>query len=240
MYGPRFLKGGAMIVRLCKLLIFTLVLFTAIPQVFGEGEWEDPDNAPKSENDNAVPEAEIEEPEESRLEETEPREAASGIEDIAAEPDEPELEPPKDTFPIVHADAAAQPRPRNPGRILRSVDAADLTEKLDADRLLLSEIRKDVPEAREEAELYLIRLKELAAKSDPVRLVPLFDRVLDQAPIYFKWLETEYENQDEQITEYYVGGARGFAFAMDNFRSAVFLVIMNRLDIASRVISELD
>ena len=86
----------------------------------------------------------------------------------------------------------------------------------------------------------LERLKELAEKSDPVRLVPLFDRVLDQAPIYFEWLETEYENQDEQITEYYVGGARGFAFAMENFRSAVFLVIMNRLDIASRVISELD
>ena len=65
-------------------------------------------------------------------------------------------------------------------------------------------------------------------------------KVLDQAPIYFRWLETEYENQDEQITEYYVGGARGFAFAMENFRSAVFFVIMNRLDIASRVIYELN
>ena len=137
----------------------------------------------------------------------------------------------------MHADKAPAPRPRDSGRILDAVDIQNLTAKLDVDRLLLSEIRKDVPEAREEAEFYLERLKELAEKSDPVRLVPLFDRVLDQAPIYFEWLETEYENQDEQITEYYVGGARGFAFAMDNFRSAVFLVIMNRLDIASRVIS---
>jgi hypothetical protein len=237
--------------RFIKLLPLLVVLLASALLAFGEGEWEDSDNVPTDESDGEIEDnepngdvdsedSEIETPEAEDLEDAEPVELPAQVQDTPQDIDEPALEPPADTFPIVHATEAAAPRPRNPGRILDSVEIDDLTVKLDADRLLLSEIRKDVPEAREEAELYLIRLKDLAEKSDPVRLVPLFDRVLDQAPIYFEWLETEYENQDDQITEYYVGGARGFAFAMENFRSAVFLVIMNRLDIASRVISELE
>ena len=202
------------------LMVLILALFS-LP-TYGEGEWEYPDQGNGSEADDAAP----------------VKVAQLAVAEVV--PDEP-FEPPRvDSFPVVRADEAPVPRPRNPQRILEAVDTEELSQKLAADRLLLAEIRKDVPEAIQEAALYLDRLKELAARSDPVRLVQLFDRVLDQAPIYFRWLETEYENQDEQITEYYVGGARGFSFAMENFRSAVFFVIMNRLDIASRVISELD
>ncbi|MBN1685906.1 MAG: hypothetical protein JW852_04580 [Spirochaetales bacterium] len=201
--------------RSARILLLMIALVAVGFSGFGEGEWEYPQRA-----------------EEQYI-------GIASVDDTV-KIDEPETEPLVDTFPVVHVDDAVQPRPRNPKRILDSVDVSALAEKLEADRLLLSEIRKDVPEAREEAELYLARLKGLAEKSDPVRLAPLFDRVLDQAPIYFRWLETEYQNQDEQITEYYVGGARGFAFAMENFKSAVFLVIMNRLDIASRVISVLE
>ena len=219
-----------MIIRLVKLLPFMLIFTVA---VFGEGEWENPENAPNDNGDtNGTVGAEILDPQ------PETADIASAGETAA--PDEPVISLLADTFPVVRADDAASPRPRNPKRILDSVDVTGLAEKLEADRLLLSEIRKDVPEAREEAVLYLERLKKLAAESDPVRLAPLFNRVLDNAPIYFQWLETEYDNPDEQVTEYYVGGARGFAFAMENFKSAVFFVIMNRLDIASRVISELD
>lgn len=217
-----------MVIRLAKVLPFIL-FFTAT--AFGEGEWENPENAPNG-NANGRVEAEIEEPE------PEIAEVASAG-DMSA-PDEPVITLLADIFPVVRAEDAGAPQPRNPKRLLDTVDVPGLAEKLEADRLLLSEIRKDVPEAREEAVLYLERLKKLAAESDPVRLAPLFNRVLDHAPIYFEWLETEYDNPDEQVTEYYVGGARGFAFAMENFKSAVFFVIMNRLDIASRVISELD
>ena len=209
--------------KLAKTFLFILVFTAVTIATFGEGEWE---------NGAGPVETETAEPEPPAIE------IASAGDPVTV--DEPVIVLLADTFPIVRADDAAVPAPRNPKRILDSVDIAGLSDKLATDRLLLSEIRKDVPEAREEAELYLERLKELAERSDPVRLAPLFDRVIDQAPIYFKWLETEYENQDEQITEYYVGGARGFAFAMENFKSAVFFVIMNRLDIASRVISELD
>ena len=226
-----------MAIRLAKVFLFILI-FTAVTVVtFGEGEWENPDYIP---NGNGGLDAGGAAPVEGETVEPDP-----GVTEIASADDTVTLDEPvvvllADTFPVVHANNAAAPRPRNPKRILDTVDVVSLAKKLEADRLLLSEIRKDVPDAREEAELYLERLKELSGKSDPVRLAPLFDRVIDQAPIYFKWLETEYDNPDEQVTEYYVGGARGFAFAMENFKSAVFFVIMNRLDIASRVISEPD
>jgi hypothetical protein len=140
----------------------------------------------------------------------------------------------------VPASEAPAPRPVNRRRTLEQVDTADLAVRLDSDRLLLSEIRKPVPEDRDEAVLYLARLKVLAATSDPTRLVPLANRVLDQAPIYYDWLSRDFASQDEQILEYYVGGARGFSFALDNFRTAAMFSIMSRLDVASRVISELD
>jgi hypothetical protein len=224
---------GNMHKRLSIALLMGLIFALFSLPTFGEGEWEyeSGDTAP-------VVEAEAEAGAEAEVQETTVEIAQLSVAEVGD--DEPSLPPRLDTFPIVRADEAPAPRPRNPQRILEAVDSADLSVKLAADRLLLAEIRKDVPEAIQEAALYLDRLKELAARSDPVRLVQLFDRVLDQAPIYFRWLETEYETQDEQITEYYVGGARGFAFAMENFRSAVFFVIMNRLDIASRVISELN
>jgi hypothetical protein len=226
-----------MAIRLAKVFLFILISTTVTIATFGEGEWENPDNAP---NGNGGYGAGTVGPVETETAEPEPRTIEIASADDTTTVDEPVIELLADAFPIVRADDAAAPKPRNPKRVLDSVDVMGLSDKLAFDRLLLSEIRKDVPEAREEAELYLERLKGLAERSDPVRLAPLFDRVLDQAPIYFKWLETEYENPDEQITEYYVGGARGFAFAMENFRNAVFFVIMNRLDIASRVISELD
>lgn len=227
------------------IVFFLAFLIVALP-AFAEGEWENPDDAPgaepSDENGDSPPDGDdtSEEAEEEQIGEPDSQESSQDSLESVGDLDEPELEPPEDTFPVVRANEAPAPRPRDPHRILDAVDIESLTDKLYVDRLLLSEIRKDVPEAREEAEPYLIRLKQLAEKSDPVRLVPLFDRVLDQAPIYFTWLDTEFESQDEQITEYYVGGARGFAFAMENFRSAVFLVIMNRLDIASRVISALE
>lgn len=120
------------------------------------------------------------------------------------------------------------------------INIEDFVAKLDADRSLLAEVRKEVPEQPEEAQMYLARLKELAARSDPVRLVPLMNRVMTQAPIYFEWVEREFDSPDERVTEYYVGGARGFHHAIENFKSAALLNVINRLEIASRLVQELD
>ena len=140
----------------------------------------------------------------------------------------------------ISAEDAAKPKSSLIGRTLEAVKIPELIDKLDVDRLLLSEIRKPVPDDRGEAESYLARLKFLAGRADPLRLVPLANRLLDQAPIYFDWLDRDFESQDEEVMEYYVGGARGFSYALDNFKTAVMFSIMNRLDVASRVIFELD
>lgn len=125
-------------------------------------------------------------------------------------------------------------------QVLGSIEVMSFIETLESDRLLLVEIRKQVPESRMEAEIYLNRLKMLSSGSDPVRLVPLIHRVLDNAPTYFDWLDTEFESPEEEVAEYYIGGARGFHFALEEFRSAVMFTIVNRLEIAARVIRDLE
>ena len=110
---------------------------------------------------------------------------------------------------------------------------------LEADRRLLAEIRKEIPQDRSEAEVYLTRLKALASRSDPVRLVPLVNRVLKNAPIFYDWLDTPFQTAEEQITEYYIGGARAFHYSLENFKSAVLLTVINRLEMAAAAIYEL-
>ena len=103
--------------------------------------------------------------------------------------------------PINAADAPF-PRTSNPRRTLESVDIDAFLRRLEADRKLLIEIRKGAPETRQEAGDYLARLKFLSGISDPVRLVPLVNRVLDQAPIYFDWLDKEFEDDNDTAVDY--------------------------------------
>jgi hypothetical protein len=127
-----------------------------------------------------------------------------------------------------------------PATAYPSVDRRELIAKLESDRLLLAQVRKQVPQTREEAELYLSRLKRLASHSDPVRLVPLANRVLDQSVIYYDWLEREFENPGERVVEYYIGGARGFHIAVEEFKSAAMFTVINRLDVTVGILTELE
>lgn len=121
-------------------------------------------------------------------------------------------------------------------RAMGSMQVQDFLAAIEADRRLLSELRKPVPDNRVAAEMFLNRLKRLAERADPVRLAIVAGRVLEQAPIYFDWLETEFESPQEEISEYYIGGAQGFSRAMKEFENMVLLTTINRLDTASRVI----
>jgi hypothetical protein len=178
----------------------------------------------EGQGEEALQEGEAEEPEEEK-----PAEYA----EHAAAPDTPEAEETAvDLLALVLEDKLPQ--------VLGSIEVMSFIESLESDRLLLVEIRKQVPENRLEAEIYLNRLKMLSSESDPVRLVPLIKRVLDNAPIYFDWLDTEFESPEEEVAEYYIGGARGFHFALEEFRSAVMFAIVNRLEIAARVIRDLE
>ena len=122
--------------------------------------------------------------------------------------------------------------------VLADVEIDTFLEAIEADRRLLSELRKNVPDNRMEAEIFLTRLKDLAERADPVRLAPKANRVLEQAPIYYDWLETEFESAEEEIYEYYVGGAQGFSRALEEFKNAVLMTVMNRLDTAARALQE--
>ena len=115
----------------------------------------------------------------------------------------------------------------------------EFLEVVKVDRRLLSEIRKEIPTDRKEAALYLMRLKKLSSQSDPVRLVPLVNRVISNSTIYYEWLEEEFETEEDRIMEYYIGGARGFHFALEEFRTAVLFTIINRLEITERIVNEL-
>lgn len=122
--------------------------------------------------------------------------------------------------------------------IIANVELADFLAAMEADRLLLAELRKPVPESRSEAEHYLNRLKRLAERSDPTSLAIRARRVLEQAPIYFDWLETEFETPADEVYDYYVGGAQGFSRALQEFQNAALLTALNRIDVAARVIEE--
>jgi alkylation response protein AidB-like acyl-CoA dehydrogenase len=115
-------------------------------------------------------------------------------------------------------------------------DVTSFLAAMDADRLLLFEVRKDLPQVRSEADTYMKRLKELAALSDPVHLVPKVNRMMEQAPIYFDYVEKNIQNQNDAANEYVVGGARGFIVAFQDFQGAVLLTAINRLEIAERAI----
>ena len=128
---------------------------------------------------------------------------------------------------------------------LQSLGTTDLQafiNGMEADRLLLAEIRKDLPDKRADADLYLKRLKDLAGQSDPVHLVPKVNRLIEQEPIYYDWLEkngtAQGQNQGQSASEYVVGGARGFVVAFQDFQNALLLTVINRLDIAERALQE--
>ncbi len=110
---------------------------------------------------------------------------------------------------------------------------ADLEVRLEADRRLLAELRKSIPMDRIEAKLYLRRIRELAAISDPVSLVPLANNVIRQAPALYEWLETEYDDPEERARDYYIGGSWAFHRRFETFRKAVLLTVIKRLDVVS-------
>ncbi len=109
---------------------------------------------------------------------------------------------------------------------------------MDADRLLLFEVRKDLPQVRSDGDSYMKRLKDLAALSDPVHLVPRVNRMMEQAPIYYDYVEKNIKDQNDAANEYVVGGARGFIIAFQDLQNAILLTVINRLEIAEHAIRD--
>lgn len=106
----------------------------------------------------------------------------------------------------------------------------DLYAPLEADRQLLFELRKGLPETRPEAEAQLDRIRSLALSSDPARLGRLVDRVDDAAPAFLDWRFGEFNNTEDFTSAYIDTGANAFDSSMEEFRSEVLMSVANRLD----------
>ena len=153
-----------------------------------------------------------------------------------AGPDNGGPAPGEDAVDVIVVDDMLFDIHRAPIAFERPEDARRLSVRLEADRRLLAELRKPIPTDRAEAELYLRRIRELAAISDPVTLVPLANNVIRQAPLLFEWLETEYEDPEERERDYYIGGSWAFQRRFATFQNAVLLTIIRRLDAVGELI----
>ncbi len=103
-------------------------------------------------------------------------------------------------------------------------------DHMEADRLLLTELRKELPETRAEAEAYLARLRRLALISDPVRLAPVAARMIEAGPVYLDWRDDSFESAEARARAFTESGAHGFQTAFSNFRNAVLLTVSNRIE----------
>lgn len=106
----------------------------------------------------------------------------------------------------------------------------DLYDPLEADRELLLELRKGLPETRPEAEAQLSRIRALALSSNPAKLGQLVDRVDDAAPAFFDWRFTQFASTQEATQAYISSGANAFDSSMNELRNEVLLSAANRFD----------
>lgn len=105
-----------------------------------------------------------------------------------------------------------------------------LYDPMEADRQLLVELRKPLPEDRETAEAYLARIQQLAVVSDPARLGQPASRVLETAPVYLEWRDGTYGSQAEEEAAFLTSGASGFGTDFDELEKAILLTVANRID----------
>ena len=106
----------------------------------------------------------------------------------------------------------------------------ELYDPMEADRQLLVELRKPLPEERTTAEAYLARIQELAILSDPARLGQPASRVLETAPVFLDWRHREFATPAEREAAFLTSGAAGFNEDFQELERAILLTVANRLD----------
>ncbi len=143
----------------------------------------------------------------------------------------------KDTVDDLHQqlqDALAQLEASQDGAGFSEIrERADLVEK---HRLLLVEMRRDIPVTREDARDYWSNLKSIAADADPSLVTPI-DRIILRIDNYFDWDERQPSLQvsvdDEYLAwleSYGLSGASEYSAYVDVFTKDAMLAIINQLD----------
>lgn len=111
----------------------------------------------------------------------------------------------------------------------------NVTLKLNNDRLLLSELRKDIPSDLEDARVYWKGVKTIAVKVDPT-LGPTVDQILDTLDNYFVNYIYPLRNSTsiDQFGQIFVdaefAGAFAYSDAIDKFETDALLAIITHLD----------
>lgn len=108
-------------------------------------------------------------------------------------------------------------------------DVGDLAAKLENDRLLLVEMRKDDPATKLDAQQEWAAIKKLAVQSD-ASLGPKADKVISHVDAYYNWVNTKFASQAESALTYSLTGAADFRQSVNDFWNSVLLIIVDRLD----------
>ena len=111
-------------------------------------------------------------------------------------------------------------------------DVERFAAQIEADRLLLVEMRKELPSDRGEAFAYWNNVKALAAVADDA-LVGKANNVITALPAYFDFLETDFQTEQDAIVTFRLTGASDYDTATDEFWRAFALSLIDRLTIVS-------
>lgn len=109
----------------------------------------------------------------------------------------------------------------------------ELADRLDADRLLLLDFRKELPDDEDDARAFWASIKALAARSDP-SLAPLVDRVTRTVPNYFRFANQDFTSTLEAQLSYRLLAA-DYDAAKDEFWDSFMTVLSDRLDSLARL-----
>ena len=109
-----------------------------------------------------------------------------------------------------------------------------LRAQLEADRLLLVELRKDDPETREDAQRLWAGIKRIAVQSDPA-LASKADEVTRGIPAYYDWVERDFVSTREAQISALLTGAFEYIDSVDAFWDAFLAVVINRIDALGRL-----
>jgi len=122
---------------------------------------------------------------------------------------------------------------------MNSISAA--MAKLDNDRMLLIELRKDLPETREDALSFWKNVKSIAVKSDPA-LGPSVDKIINWIDAYFDWADRAppEDATDAQLgawlLDLYRSGAMNYGAAIDDFENEAMLTVTTHIDLTLSVV----
>ena len=121
----------------------------------------------------------------------------------------------------------------------------DAIMKFESDRLLLVELRKEVPQTREEAMEFWSSVRDIARSSDPSLGIAV-EKVISKLGPYYNWLETQPEpdaDMDGVLDEGYVQwaffpplGTFDYFDEIGKFQNDALLVIIVRMDAALSLI----